>query len=136
MGACASKRSTTSRLEEAERRYDILASLFATRAQDLSNLVNDYEASRKAEEMAFEEAAELREQLDELRAKNLALEREHENDVMEWQEKLSRRDEEILAYQRVVEMRMVERDQACNELSMLKKSLPHHHRQGNFDIDT
>jgi excinuclease UvrABC nuclease subunit len=123
MGACASKRSKSRKLEEVEQKYDVLASLFATRAQDLTNIVSEYEASKKAEELAFEEAAELREQLDELEAKYSAFEEEHELEIDEWRVRVERKDEEIVAYQRVVDMRTEERNRAREEADLLKQEV-------------
>jgi hypothetical protein len=123
MGACASKRSKSRQLEEVEQKYDVLASLFATRAQDLTNIVSEYEASKKAEELAVEEAAELREQLDELEAKYAALEEEHELEIDEWRVRAERRGEEIVAGQRVVDMRTEERNRAREEADLLKQEV-------------
>ena len=123
MGACASKRSKSRKLEEVEQKYDVLASLFATRAQDLTNIVSEYEASKKAEDLAFEEAAELREQLDELEAKYASLEDVYEEDIDLWRAQVEHKDEELVAYQRVVDMRTQERNRAREEADMLKETV-------------
>jgi chromosome segregation ATPase len=123
MGACASKRSKSRKVEEVEQKYDVLASLFATRAQDLANIVSEYEACKKAEQLAFEEAVDLREQLNELEAQYAAIEEKHEQEVDEWRSQVERKDEEIVAYQRVVAMRTEERNRAREEADGLKEEV-------------
>lgn len=116
MGACASKRTKSKDVEEVQQKYDILASLFATRAQDLSNIVTEYDASRKAEAMAYEEVTELKEQMEEMGGL-WELERQ------EWRVRLDLKDEEMVAYQRVVDMRTEERDMAREEAAALRTTL-------------
>ena len=123
MGACASKRLKPSKLDEAEEKYDVLASLFATRAQDLVNIVSEYEACKKAEELAFEEAVDLRQQLNDLEARYAFAEEEHERETGEWRTVVERKDEEVVAYQRVVTMRTEERNSAREEADMLRKEM-------------
>jgi predicted nucleic acid-binding Zn-ribbon protein len=123
MGACASKRPKSHQLKAAEEKYDVLASLFATCAQDLTNLVAEYEASRKAEELAWEEVAEVREQIDRLASTLAEMEEEHEQEIEGWRLKVELKDEEIVAYQRVVDMRTEERDQARHQCGRLEGDL-------------
>ena len=126
MGACASKRSKSHQLKVAEEKYDILASLFATRAQDLTNLVAEYEASRKAEELAWDEVAEVRDQIDRLASTLAAMDEEHEQEIERWRLQVELKDEEIVACHRVVDMRTEERDHA----RQLCVKLEEDHRRG------
>ena len=123
MGACASKRAKHHHLDEVEQKYDVLASLFATRAQDLANIVSEFEASKKAEFWAYEEAAEAREQTKELEARLAATEEERKLEIEEWRRKVEIKDEEIFACHRVVEMRTKERDDARARAAVLEQDL-------------
>jgi chromosome condensin MukBEF ATPase and DNA-binding subunit MukB len=96
--------------------YDVLASLLATGAQDLANIVAEFEAGKKAEALVCEEGAELREQLEEVEVKLDTLEKEQ-------QLELEHKGNEILAYQRVVEMRSEERNRARQTIVELEGNL-------------
>ena len=123
MGACASKRTKAQRLEEVEQKCDVLTSLFATRAEDLANIVSEFEASKKAEAIAYEEVMELRELWEESEAKLAISKEDHCREIAEWKTMVECRDNEILACQRVVEMRTKERYEARNMVVKLEKDL-------------
>ena len=123
MGACASKRTKARRLAEVEEKCDVLTSLFATRAEDLANIVSEFEASKKAEAIAYEEVMELRELWEESEAKLAIAKGDHGREVEEWRRKLEDKDEEINACQRVIDMRTKERNAAREMLVKLEKDL-------------
>ena len=123
MGACASKRAKHHHLDEVEQKYDVLASLFATRAQDLANIVSEFEASTKAEFLAYEEAAEAREQTKELELALASVEEERQLEIEGWRRKVEIKDEEIIACHRVVEMRTKERNDAREKVAVLEQDL-------------
>lgn len=99
-------------LEDAQERYNILARLFAAHAEDLGNLVADFERSEAGEELAWEEAAALRDQPEDREARFAAAGEEYEFAIAGLRLLVARKGEGVEAGRSVVEMRSVERDLA------------------------
>ena len=71
----------------------------------------------------------MREQIDRLASTLAEMDEEHEQEIEGWRMEVELKDEEIVAYQRVVDMRTEERDQArllCSKLEDDLKRIREH----------